>query len=267
MSANQSASRPENALPLYYRVMSVLEGRIRSGQLRPLMQLPSESDLCREFGVSRGTVREALRELVSAGLVDRRHGKGSFVSANPPLRAAPMKYTGLLEDLYDQVRKVQVRSVEIETTVGPPAILAALDLEPGTTITTVSRNRHLDGQPFAYTVNFLPNEIGSRIDPAILRRVPLLRVLEEHLGIEIGSAEQNMQARLADAEAARLLGIPLASPVMFAERLYFTQRGTPLQVAHSLYRADRYQLTVHLKRYRKESEWRWAFQTKSRQGE
>lgn len=260
MSSSQPAGGTEHALPLYYRLKAVLEERIHSGRLRPRMQLPSEIDLCREFGVSRGTVREALRELVDAGLVERRHGKGSFVSADPALRAAPIKYTGLLEDLYDQVRKVQVRSVEIETAVGPPAVLNALRLAAGTPLTIVRRDRHLDGQPFAYTVNFLPTEIGARIDPVILRREPLLRVLEERLGIEIGSAEQSMRATLADADAARLLGIPLASPVMAAERLYFTQRGKPLQVAQSLYRADRYQFTVHLKRYRKEGKWRWNYQ-------
>lgn len=257
---NQPSSRAEDALPLYFRIKSVLEERIRSGELRPLTQLPSEIELCQEFGVSRGTVREALRELVGAGLVERHHGKGSFVAAEPAFRAPPMKFTGLLEDLYDQVEKVEVRSVEVETTVGPPAVLAALGLEPGAALTIVRRNRHLDGQPFAYTVNFLPTEIGERIDPAVLRRQPLLRVLEERLGIEIDSAEQSMQATLADAEAARLLAVPLASPLMFAERVYFTHRGKPLQIAQSLYRADRYQFTVRLKRYRKAGAGQWNYQ-------
>lgn len=264
MTSTQASSRPEDALPLYFRVKSVLEERIRSGGLPPNVQLPSEADLCREFGVSRGTVREALRELVDAGLVERHHGKGSFVSAKPAFRPAPIKYTGLLEDLYDQVRKVQAHSVEIEKAVGPPAILAALKLEPGTIMTIVRRDRHLDGQPFAYTINYLPVEIGDRIDAAMLRRQPLLRVLEEHLGIEIGLAEQSMQATLADADAARLLGVPLASPLMFAERLYFTQRGKPLQIAQSLYRADRYQFMVRLKRDRKDGKWHWNYQKTGR---
>lgn len=260
MTIVQSSSRPQDALPLYFRVKSVLEERIRSGSLRASMQLPSEAELCKEFGVSRGTVREALRELVNAGLVDRHHGKGSFVAAHPASRPAPIKYTGLLEDLYDQVRKVQVRSVGIERVPGPPEILAALKLAPGTSITVVRRDRHLDGKPFAYTVNFLPLDVGDRIDPEMLRRIPLLRVLEEHLGIEIGSAEQSMQATLADVEAARLLNVPLASPLMFAERIYFTQQGDPLQIAQSLYRADRYQFMVRLKRNRKDGKWHWNYQ-------
>jgi GntR family transcriptional regulator len=254
------ASRAENASPLYYRVKSVIEERIRSGRLAAGSQLPSESDLCEEFGVSRGTVREALRELVASGLVDRHHGKGSFVSSEPVFGSPPMKYTGLLEDLYDQVTKVEVRSVEIDVAAGPPAVLRALALDPGTRLTIVRRDRHLDNQPFAYTVNFLPTDIGARINPSVLRKYPLLRVIEQNLGIKIDSAEQSMRATLADAEVAKRLSVPFASPLMFAERLYFARRGKPLYIAQSFYRADRYQFTVRLKRYREEGQWRWDYQ-------
>jgi GntR family transcriptional regulator len=254
------ASRVEDASPLYYRVKSVLEERIRSGLLAPGNQLPSETDLCEEFGVSRGTIREALRELVAAGLVDRHHGKGSFVRSEPAFGPAPMKYTGLLEDLYDQVTKVEVRSVEIDVEPAPPTILRALALDPGTLLTVVRRDRHLDNQPFAYTINFLPTEIGEQINVSALRKYPLLRLLEENLGIKIDSAEQSMRATIADAEVAKRLAVPFASPLMFAERLYFVRRGKPLYMAQSFYRADRYQFTVRLKRYREEGQWRWDYQ-------
>jgi GntR family transcriptional regulator len=254
------APRSENASPLYYRVKSVLEERIRSGRLAPGSQLPSESDLCTEFGVSRGTVREALRELVVSGLVDRHHGKGSFVSSEPIFVSPPMKYTGLLEDLYDQVTKVEVRSVQIDVAPGPPAVLRALALDPGTPLTIVRRDRNLDKQPFAYTINFLPTDIGERIDAPALRKYPLLRVLEQNLGIKIDSADQSIRATLAEAEITKRLSVPFASPLMFAERLYFASRSKPLYIAQSFYRADRYLFTVRLKRYREEGQWRWDYQ-------
>ena len=260
MRKHPIASRAEDASPLYYRVKSVLEERIRSGRLAPRSQLPSETDLCEEFGVSRGTVREALRELVSAGLIDRHHGKGSFVSSEPVFGSPPMKYTGLLEELYDQVTKVEVRSVEIDVAAGPPAVLRALALDPGTPLTIVYRNRYLDNQPFAYTINFLPTDIGEHIKIAALRKYPLLRLLEQDLGIKIDSAEQSMRATLAEAETAKQLSVPFASPLMFAERLYFASRDKPLYIAQSFYRADRYQFTVRLKRYREQGQWRWDYQ-------
>lgn len=258
-SASDLAVLGGDALPLYYRIKSVLEERIRSGVLEPGSQLPSEADLCREFAVSRGTVRDAVRELVQSGLVERRHGKGSFVTLDAVFASAPMKFTGLLEDLYDQVRKVQVRAVEIEVGHASSRVLQALGLPPGATLTIVRRERHLDGAPFAFTVNYLPTQIGERIDPTALRTQPLLRILEEHLGIRIDRAEQTMRATLADADEARRLAIPFASPVMFAERVYFQQGDRPLQIVHSWYRADRYQFSVNLRRYRKEGKWLWDY--------
>lgn len=258
--------RADGAPPLYHQVKSVLEERIHLGSLPPRSQLPSEPELCKEFGVSRGTVREALRELVDAGLVERHHGKGSFVSSQPPINPPPLKYTGLLEDLYDQVTKVEVRSVEIDVAAGPPAVLRALALDPGTPLTIVRRDRHLDDLPFAYTINFLPTAIGARIDPTALRKYPLLRLLEERLHVEIASAEQSMRATLADADTASRLTVPIASPIMLAERLYFAPGGKPLYMAHSFYRADRYQFAIHLKRYRKKGEWRWDYQASKGSG-
>ena len=254
-----TATRAEGAPPLYYRVKSVLEERIQLGTLPPRSQLPSEPELCREFGVSRGTVREALRDLVEAGLVERHHGKGSFVSAQPPVSSQPLKYTGLLEDLYDQVARVNVKTVEVSVAPGPPAVLRSLSLEPGTLLTVVRRDRYLDGEPFAYTINFLPTSIGERIDPSVLRKFPLLRLLEERLQIDIASAEQSMRATLADGEIAARLAVGIASPIMCAERVYHAPGRKPLYVAHSFYRADRYQFTIDLKRYRKEGGWRWDY--------
>lgn len=258
-SATDVAVLGGDALPLYYRIKSVLEERIRSGVLEPGSQLPSEADLCREFSVSRGTVRDAMRELVQSGLIERRHGKGSFVTPDPVFASSPMKFSGLLEDLYDQVSKVQARAVEIEVGHAPSHILRTLGLRPGTTLTVVRRERHLDGAPFAFTVNYLPTQIGERIDPKELRARPLLRILEERLGIRIDRAEQAMRATLADADVARRLATPFASPVMFAERVYFQQGDRPLQIAHSWYRADRYQFSVNLRRYRKEGKWLWDY--------
>lgn len=261
-----AAMRAGGAPPLYYQVKSVLEERIHLGSLAPRGRLPSESELCKEFGVSRGTVREALRELVAAGLIERQHGRGSFVIPEPPVNPPPIKYTGLLADLYDQIAKVKVRSLEINVAPGPPAVLRSLALDSGLPLMVIRRDRYLDGEPFAFTINFLPIALGKRIDPPALRKYPLLRLLEERLHIEIAAAEQSMRATLADADIALRLAVPIASPIMFAERLYFAPGGKPIYVAHSFYRADRYQFTIHLKRYRKKGRWLWDYQNSKTTG-
>src|SRR5665647_2612042 len=67
-------------VPLYYQLQEIIRSRIESGQWQPGQQLPPEAELCEEFSLSRGTVRQALADLVREGLLHRRRGKGSFVA-------------------------------------------------------------------------------------------------------------------------------------------------------------------------------------------
>jgi DNA-binding GntR family transcriptional regulator len=67
-------------VPLYHRIKEDLSLQIRSGSWRPGLEIPSEAELCRHYGVSRGTIRRAVADLVQQGLVCRRQGSGSFVS-------------------------------------------------------------------------------------------------------------------------------------------------------------------------------------------
>jgi ABC-type glycerol-3-phosphate transport system substrate-binding protein len=79
------------AIPLYRQLKEILEERIREGEFRAGKRLPTEKELCQEFGVSRITVRQALSELINEGLLFRRQGSGTFVSYHPPLRVKPLR--------------------------------------------------------------------------------------------------------------------------------------------------------------------------------
>jgi len=247
----------ERGLPLYFRLRNLLDESIRVGAFPLGARLPSEHELCRKYGVSRATVREALRELVDSGLVVRQHGKGSFVSGSTNDAVEPVKLVGSLEDLYDQVERVMARSVEIDQRQGPVRVLERLALPPGTPLTVVRRVREVNGKVLAWTVNFLPVSIGRRLRKTDLLKYPLLRLLEERCGIEIAEAVQTLRAVLADREAALQLEVPFASPLLFAERLYLTPAGTPVQLVQSHYRADRYAFAVRLRRL-KAQHWSWG---------
>jgi GntR family transcriptional regulator len=244
-------------LPLYFRLRNLLEESIRAGAFPPGARLPSEHEVCQEYGVSRATVREALRELVDSGLVVRQHGKGSFVSSMTKDAVEPVKLVGSLEDLYDQVERVVARSVEIDRCQGPVRVLEQLALPPETPLIVVRRVREVNGRVLAWTVNFLPVNIGRRLRKADLLKYPLLRLLEERHGIEIAEAVQTLRAVLANSEVALHLEVPFASPLLFAERLYLAPGGTPIQLVQSHYRADRYAFAVRLQRL-KAQHWSWG---------
>src|SRR5438876_3967299 len=175
----------EFGLPLYQQINHLLRHRILTGEYAPGSKIPSESELCRDLAVSRVTVREALRALVRRDMLVKVHGKGAFVAADTPRRLQTVKYAGFLEDLQERVLKLTVTDVEMRSVAAPADIAAALGLEPGADIIRIRRLRHIDDEPFSFTVNYLPAEIGKRIRAKDLYSIPLLKILQTELRIPI----------------------------------------------------------------------------------
>jgi GntR family transcriptional regulator len=247
----------EFGLPLYQQVHHLLRHRIVTGAYAPGSKIPSESELCRELAVSRVTVREALRELVQADMLVKVHGKGAFVAADTQRRLQTVKYAGFLEDLQERVLKLTVTDVEVRPVPVAPDIAAALGLEPGTEIIRIRRLRHIDDEPFSFTVNYLPVDIGRRIRPKELYLVPLLKILQTDLRIPIVRAQETIDAVPADPEVAQKLGISVLYPVMHMRRVMFTTGDRAFEVVETFYRADKYHYSVNLVRVKRNGKWTW----------
>src|ERR1044072_1204418 len=101
--------RDQRVIPLYYQVQHTISQRISRGEYAPGSQLPSETELSRELGVSRVTVREALRVLAQENLLVKTQGRGTFVSEKAQMARPARMFTGFLEDLYDQLQRVSVK--------------------------------------------------------------------------------------------------------------------------------------------------------------
>jgi GntR family transcriptional regulator len=251
--------KDQRVVPLYYQVQHTLTGRIRSGEYPPGSQLPSESALSRTLSVSRVTVREALRVLTDEKLVVKSQGKGTFVANPLPQLPGERRFTGYLEDLYDELPRVTVRHIEITQVPVTDDMRTALELpasEP--TVVRVKRARFVDAAPYAFTVNVLPLAIGCQLDAATLRRMPVVRILEEVLQIAIAGASEVFQAAAADAEIAHWLEVPVLSPVMHVRRLLFGADRRPLQLVNSYYRSDKFHYSVQLVRVRDNGRGSWS---------
>jgi len=251
-------NRDHRVVPLYYQVGSVIRQRIMSGDYAPGTQIPSENELSREMGVSRVTVREALRDLVRENLLVKVQGKGTFVAQSLSPALPQMKFTGFLEELYDQVQKVSVKDVDVSRIPVTDDLRTLLILDQAESeLVRIKRLRYVNDAPYAFTINFLPVEIGNQIQEKDLYRVPLLWILQEQLKIPITRAHETVEATAADPEVAARLDIPLLSPVMHVKRIMYTERDRPLELVESYYRADRYQYSVNLIRVKRDGKWAW----------
>jgi len=251
--------RRELGVPLYQQIQHLIRHRIATRDYLPGKQIPSEHDLCGELQVSRVTLRDALRELVREKLLVKVQGKGTFVALNPPKRLAPVRYTGFLEELQDRVRKLTVRDVEVLRTPVTAELAKTLALDPDASeVVLIKRVRDIDGEPFSFTLNYLPVSIGSRINADDLQTQPLLKILQEDLKIPIVRAKETIAAAPADPEVASRLGIPVLYPVMHMTRIMFTTADRPFEVVDIFYRADKYHYSVNLVRVKRQGRWTWT---------
>jgi GntR family transcriptional regulator len=231
-------------MPLYHQVATVLRHRIAEGVYVPELALPTENDLRAEFGVSKSTIRQAVGELVDAGLVSRSRGRGTFVLPGA-LKLSGQRFAGSLGDLRQEVKRTRVREVTIERSVAlPPRIATALSLDaPEGTI--VRRTRMMDGKPFAYTTNFLPDRLGKLLTKERLRKSSLLELLERG-GVTFTGAVQSIRAEIAGSDVGRRLLVAPDAPVLFVERVMHAEGEGPVEVVQTWYRGDAYEYTVSM---------------------
>src|SRR5215471_20175303 len=196
--------RDQRVIPLYYQVQHTISQRISRGEYAPGSQLPSESELSRELGVSRVTVREALRVLAQENLLVKIQGRGTFVADNPLIAQPSRNFMGSLEDLYDQLERISVKNIDIAHIPLTDELRSVLALpEDAKEVVRIKRTRFVDESPYAYTINVLPLEIGTHLNKENLQRSPLVRILEEELKIQISDAHETITATAADTEVAQ----------------------------------------------------------------
>jgi len=245
-------------VPLYRQIHELIRHRINAGEYKRGAQIPSENELCRELLVSRVTLREALRKLVVEGLLVKVPGKGTFVASQPPKALSRVKYSGFLQELQERVLSLKV--VEVDSVRMAPSDDLRTSLQLGADATEVivfKRLRHIDDEPFSYTLNYLSPGIGDRIEIDKLYTVPLLQILRQELRIPIIRAHETIEAAPADPEVARKLGIPVLYPVLHMKRIMFTTGNRPFELVETFYRADKYHYSVNLVRGKKKGAWIW----------
>jgi len=237
----------DKVIPLYYQLDTIFRRKILSGEYEAGASLPSEDAIAEEYGVSRITVRQAFSSLEKDGLVIRRRGKGTFVSVKPPI-VEPAKLTGSIEDLISIAMRSTTKVIDFSSTQVAKKVTDSLGLPERTEVVRIERLQLSKGSPFSHILNYLPPTIGQKIQPDDLLTKPLLKILEDDLGIDLAEATQRIEATLADSYVAPLLEIRVGDPLLKVERTLFDSSHKVVECVSVLYRADRYFYAVRLER-------------------
>ncbi|HSG98172.1 MAG TPA: GntR family transcriptional regulator [Woeseiaceae bacterium] len=234
---------------LYLDLASELRDRIVSKKWKPGDLLPSETELCRDFGVSRGTVVKALDVLNREGLAQRRQGVGTFVS-RPALHRMPGFILGFSETVRQQGRTPTHRLVDQAELTRTEALQYGCD-EPALML---NRIRLVDGVPWAIHKAVIPLSLAEKV-PALYGAeseaeqpgFSLYTVLED-AGHTIDHADEAVNTRLATAEEAQLLEIDMPAAVMLVHRKSFDTRGRLVELIEAVYLGECYTYETQLVR-------------------
>lgn len=226
--------------PHYRQIEQALRERISI--LRPGERLPSDAELCAEFGVSRMTARNAMQRLAVDGLIRREPGRGSFVAEPPAHRRA----NRLMTFTRQMLRAGRVPSSRILTRVIRPSSAeeaANLGIPARQPIVHLRRLRLADGEPMALESAILIGACAGAVMPADLARGSLHDTLAR-AGFVPRRGTGTIAAAAATAEEARLLGIRTGGPLLVERRIILDGHGRRIEATESAYAADRYALDV-----------------------
>jgi len=239
--------RPDYPEPLWIQAATLIRGQIDEGVLRAGARLPPERELCQQLGISRVTLRKALNQLVDAGVLNASHGRGWYVAKG----VAKQEWPNTLESFTETAARMglETQSEVLRAEAVPASFDEAeeLSIVPGADLFHLDRVRLLDGMPIALdltriAVSVLPEAV--KIDFATHS---LYASLAE-AGIEPVRADAAIEAREADAEAARHLGIPEGKPLLIMRQVSFDATGRPLFTSTIKYVGERYRLRTSFSR-------------------
>jgi len=222
----------------YQQIADVLRERVLAGEFAAGRMLPSESELSGEFDASRVTVRRALELLRDEGLVDARQGFGWFV-AGDPLRQPLGRLATIEEQMAESGVVSERRILEFAFERAPKFVSKVLNTQQ---VLRVKRLNMADGEPFAIVTVWCPSELGQNLSRKDVEQSPFYELLD----VPLQGATQTIGADAASADDAKLLQVPVGSPVLHCERVTSNVKGQPVLLSRHVFPAHRTEFVVDL---------------------
>lgn len=164
--AKPKSTFASSRIPLYYQLENVLREKITSGAYAGGDRLPTEIELIEEYKVSRITVRQALSALADEGLIERKQGRGTYITERKSKKrkfTGKIHLTGSLDELIEMGMDTPVKVLEMNRVDADLHEAELLQLKVGSPIFRLKRLRLVDGKPYSLILNYLPENIGSRL--------------------------------------------------------------------------------------------------------
>jgi GntR family transcriptional regulator len=235
-----------NSVPLHLQIRNLVKNDVFKGTYTE--KIPPEHELMDKYGVSRATIRRAIRTLIDEGVLESRQGLGTFVAVRPI-----EEWLGNLSTFFDIIGELGLHpNIKVLKQGVTEAPQDAAKIFGVSRLYETVRLRQANDTPVVLETQYYPLEIGEKLARLDLNNVSTYDVLETELGVSLWEAKQTIGAIIPGAEEKKLLGMTAEpSCALLSKRLVLGHDGRPLEYEKSIYRADIYAFRINLTRRRK----------------
>jgi GntR family transcriptional regulator len=243
------ALKRRDAILRYVSVYNKLEAAIRSGDYPTGTLLPAENELMALYQVSRTTIRRAVALLQEAGYVNVRQGRGTEVlrqmTLSEPYTFQKDRQVVGVTSRFLMEGEITTQGATVEIIPAESQIAKALSIETGADVYRIQRVKFIQKTVFAYVISYVPRHLFEGLEAHSGNIFSLYQCLKDHYGYCLTHAEEIVTAGLSKFLEARLLDIPIGSPVLVLKRTAYREKEL-FEYSISYFRPDIYQMVVFL---------------------
>jgi GntR family transcriptional regulator len=227
-------------------VREELARRIERGAWRPRQQLPAEPTLAASLGVSRATLRDALRSLEEDGFVTRVRGAGTFVTHRPRLRNNLDANFGVTDLIRSMGMEPGTEGLRVYEATATAEEAEGLSLPGGASVICLERTRTADGKPVVFSVDLVPAALLEGNEDALwaLGQRSIYDVLAKDLGVTVRQGVVTVRPARADRSLAGALRVPRGTLLLYLLQVDYDSDGRPVLLSHEHHVADAFDVTV-----------------------
>jgi DNA-binding GntR family transcriptional regulator len=229
---------------VYQQIMSWIRQQIESGKWPEHYQLKSEIDLSAELGVSRGTLRKAISDLIEEGLLIRLHGRGTFVASQTLEQPLADNLISFSEDLIRKGLSFDTRVLEQKLIQPSQEIVSLLNVLDNSDVFFLNRVRSVENTPIVALNNYVVAHNCPGIEQVDFTTHRLFEVLESHYGLDLSWGQRTFQAKMAGEAIAHLLDLTPQDPVLYVEQAVYLRDDTPVEFSQIWFRGDSFRLSA-----------------------
>ena len=230
-----------NPKPLYAQLEELIRTNIDNGTWKPQTAIPSESELCKAFDLSRMTIRTACQNLVQEGALYRVPGKGTFVS-EPKITTQSLAYMGFREQLERMGYETTTKLLDRKIIKAPGSVSRKLRIPEEAVVMLIERLRYLKGRPISLHYSYIPVRLCEEIEKHDLINEQLCVILKKEYDLWPSRIQETLESARASKRESQLFKVEENYPLLILEDLLFAQDDMPYEYSKVVFRGDKIKL-------------------------